>query len=105
MAEEPLDWWRGFWAENDRCLYGNLAQPGACSDNWPVRPAFTTKRPRVPVLVELGEDWIIAHMGGRTGVSYRRFIQDFDFQQQVREACAARLKAEIGFSLKSKVDS
>ena len=105
MAEEPLDWWRGFWAENDRCLYGNLAQPGACSDNWPVRPAFTTKRPRVPVLVELGEDWIIAHMGGRTGVSYRHFIQDFDFQQQVHEACAARLKAEIGFSLKPKVDS
>lgn len=105
MGEEPGDWWRSFWAENDHCLSGHLAQPGACPDNWPVRPAFTTERPRVPILVELGEDWIIDHMGGRMGVSYRRYIQDFDFQQQVREACAARLEAEIGFHLKPKVDS
>jgi hypothetical protein len=46
------------------------------SDGWRAPTSyFTTHRPRVPVLVELGEDWIV----GRMGASYRRYIQDFDF--------------------------
>lgn len=94
-----LAWWRSFWAENDRCLFGEV--PAAGIDALPVRPAFTTDRPRLPILVELGEDWIVDKMG----VSYRRFIQDFDFQQEIRDACAARLEAEIGYRLKPKVDS
>lgn len=97
----PLSWWQAFWTENDRCLHGEAASQAENLDNWPVFPRFTTDRPRVPVLVELGEDWIIDRMG----VSYRRYIQDFDFQQQVRDACAERLLAEIGFRLKPKVDS
>jgi len=99
MENPDLAWWRAFWAENDRCLYGD--QPAALGDARPVRPAFTTARPRVPVLVELGEDWIIHRMAA----PYRRFIQDFEFQQQVRAECAARLMAEIGYHLKPMVHS
>ena len=94
-----LAWWRAFWAENDRCLYGDV--PAAGIDALPVRPAFTTDRPRLPILVELGEDWIVDKMGA----SYRRFIQDFIYQQETRDACAGRLKAEIDYHLKPKVDS
>lgn len=97
----PLEWWQSFWVENDRCLYGQAPDQVDSLDNLPVSPRFTTQRPRVPVLVELGEDWIIDRMR----VSYRRYIQDFGFQQQVRDACAGRLSAEIGFHLKPKVDS
>ncbi|HOG47795.1 MAG TPA: uroporphyrinogen decarboxylase family protein [Anaerolineae bacterium] len=97
MAGCDLQWWREFWAENDRCLYGDAAG----GDERPVFPAFTTQRPRVPVLIELGEDWIIQRMG----VSYRRYIEDFEFQQEVRAACAALLMADIGLHLKPKVDS
>lgn len=97
----PLSWWQEFWAENDRCLYGDTAVLDGNLENQPIFPAFTSDRSRVPVLVELGEDWIIDFMG----VSYRRYIQDCHFQQQVREACAERLLAEIGFRLVPKVDS
>jgi uroporphyrinogen decarboxylase len=96
---DDLGWWRTFWAENDRCLYGDV--PAAGIDALPVRPGFTTDRPRLPILVELGEDWIVDKMGS----SYRRFIQDFAYQQETRDACAERLEAEIAFHLKPKVDS
>lgn len=92
-------WWRAFWTENDRILYGD-ADP-ALGDARPVRPAFSAARSRVPILVELGEDWIIDRMGA----DYRRYIQDFDYQQQVRDACAAVLMDDIGLHLKAKVDS
>lgn len=92
-------WWRAFWEENDRCLYGDLDP--ALGDARPVRPAFSPDRPRVPVLVELGEDWIIE----RTGASYRRYIQDFEYQQAIRAACAETLLRDIGFHLKAKVDT
>ncbi|MDD8015158.1 MAG: uroporphyrinogen decarboxylase family protein [Acidobacteriota bacterium] len=98
-SDADLTWWKAFWAENDRCLYGGI--PAAGIDALPVRPAFTTARPRLPILVELGEDWIVDRMK----VSYRRFIQDFDYQQEIRNACAGRLEAEIGYHLKPKVDS
>jgi len=94
-----LNWWRAFWAENDRCLYGN--QPPELGDARPVQPAFTTLRSRIPVLIELGEDWIIDRMR----VPYRRYIQDFDFQQQVRAQCAAHLMNDIGYHLKPMVHS
>jgi uroporphyrinogen decarboxylase len=96
-----IEWWQNFWAENNRCLYGNALAGNPCTDNLPITPTFTTKRSRAPVLIELGEDWII----GRMGVSYRRFIQDFEFQQQTRTACAEKLMTDIGFYLKPKVDS
>ncbi len=92
-------WWRAFWAENDRCLYGE-SNP-ALGDARPVRPAFSPARSRVPILVELGEDWIIERMGAE----YRRYIQDFGYQHRVRDACAAILLDEIGLHLKAKVDS
>lgn len=92
-------WWRAFWTENDRCLYGDLDP--ALGDARPVRPAFTTNRSRVPVLVELGEDWIIE----RTSASYSRYIREFEYQQAVRDLCAATLMADIGFHLKAKVDT
>jgi len=92
-------WWRAFWAENDRCLYGDLDP--ALGDARPVRPAFSAERSRVPVLVELGEDWII----WRTDSRYGRFIQDFAYQQDVRDRCAALLVDDIAFHLKAKVDS
>ncbi len=94
-------WWQDFWAENDRCLYGNAVTAADTIDDLPVFPAFTTDRPRIPVLVELGEDWIIDRMGA----AYHRFIQDFAYQQQVRQACTKKLMADIGFYLKPKVDS
>jgi hypothetical protein len=98
-TESELRWWREFWAENDRCLYGN--QVPALGDARPVRPRFSAERSRVPVLVELGEDWII----DRTGASYRRYIQDFAYQQKVRGECARLLMADIGMHLKPHVDS
>jgi uroporphyrinogen decarboxylase len=94
-------WWLDFWAENDRCLFGDAVTAAETTDDWPVFPAFTADRPRVPVLVELGEDWIIERMG----LSHRRYFQDFDYQQQVRRGCAEKLMADIGFHLKPKVDS
>jgi len=94
-----IGWWRAFWAENDRSLYGDADM--ALGDARPVRPAFSVERARVPILVELGEDWIIDRMGA----DYRRYIQGFDYQQQVRDACAAILMDDIGLHLKAKVDS
>jgi len=99
-TDTELRWWEEFWAENDVCLYGHAVAIEA-RDSEPVQPAFTVGRPRVPVLVELGEDWIIQRMGA----SYRRFIQDFEYQQTVRQACAERLQAEIGYHLKPMVHS
>ena len=97
LALPSLDTWRAFWAENDYCLYGH-AMGG---DARPVRPAFTTERPHVPVLVELGEDWVI-HF---TRTPYRRYLQDFGLQQRARAAAAERLRNEIGFHLKPRIDS
>jgi len=99
-TEADLSWWKEFWAENDICLYGRPMALDAC-DNEPVYPAFSASRPRVPVLIELGEDWIIQH----TGASYRRFIQDLDYQQAVRQSCAERLRSDIGYHLKPMVHS
>lgn len=96
-----IEWWQQFWQENHRCLYGEMPARDLDIGNLPIRPAFNSKRSRVPVLIELGEDWIV----GQMGVSYRRYIQDFDFQQHTRAACAAKLMADIGFYLKPKVDS
>jgi len=63
LTQAPsLAWWRSFWAENDRCMYRIVPPAGVA--NLPVRPAFTTARSRVRVLVELGEDWIVERMGG-----------------------------------------
>jgi len=100
-ASAPPSWWQEFWSENDLCLYGEAAVAAENLDDWPVFPAFTTDRPRVPVLIELGENWIIEQMQ----VPYRRFIQDFDFQQEVRRACAARMMIDIGFHMKPYVHS
>ena len=96
-----IEWWQQFWAENNRCLYGDSLATDPSTDTLPIMPCFTTNRSRTPVLIELGEDWII----GQMGVSYRRFIQDFDFQQQTRTACAENLMTDIGFYLKPKVDT
>ena len=96
-----LSWWRDFWAENDLCLYGGKAAGSDCLDDWPISPAFTTDRTRVPVLIEPGENWIIEQMQ----VPYRRFIQDFEFQQEVHEACAARVLRDIGLRIKPHVHS
>jgi uroporphyrinogen decarboxylase len=104
---DSKDWWHDFWKENNGCLYGaqhrlDNRDPGAAVlDSLPVRPAFTTERPHVPVLVELGEDWII----DRCGADYRRYILDHDYQQATRERCTALLLDEIGFRLKPKVDT
>ena len=100
-ASAPPSWWQEFWSENDLCLYGEAAVEAANLDGWPVFPAFTTDRPRVPVLIELGENWIIEQMQ----VPYQRFIQDFDFQQEVRRACAAMVMADIGLHMKPYVHS
>jgi len=94
-----IGWWRAFWTENDRSLYGDA--DAALGDARPVRPVFSAAHARVPILVELGEDWIIDRMGAE----YRRYIQDFGYQQQVRDACAAVLMDDIGLHLKAKVDS
>lgn len=98
-TDQDRAWWRAFWAENDRCLYGD--HDPALGDARPVRPRFSAKCSRVPVLVELGEDWII----DRTGASYRRFIQDFDYQLETRARGAALLDAEIALHLKPHVDT
>ncbi len=94
-----IHWWRAFWEENDRCLHGEQDQ--SLEDARPVRPAFSAARARVPVLVELGEDWIV----WRTDTWYGRYIQDFEYQQGVRDWCAALLMDDIAFHLKAKVDS
>jgi len=101
------DFWSDFWRVNNGCLYGeayaldNRDPAASVLDSLPVRPAYTTKRPHVPVLVELGEDWIV----DRTGADYRRYILDFGYQVSVREACGKLLLDDIGFRLKPKVDT
>ncbi|HOV64268.1 MAG TPA: uroporphyrinogen decarboxylase family protein [Spirochaetia bacterium] len=96
-----------FFKENNRCLYGpgyELAfdEPGIERiDALPVRPLASDERPHVPVLIELGEDWIIE----KTKSDYRRYILDYDYQLAVREHCARLLGEEIGFYLKPKVDT
>ena len=92
---------------NNACLYGpeneldNRDPRVSALDDLPVRPAYTTKRAHVPVLVELGEDWII----DRTGANYRRYILDHEYQTAVRKDCEALLLEDIGFRLKPKVDT
>jgi uroporphyrinogen-III decarboxylase len=101
IQHAPLSWWRDFWAENDVCLYGEKAADAKSLDDWPVFPGFTTARPRVPVLIEPGENWIIEQMHA----DYRRFIEDFDYQQEVHRACAAKVRRDIGLRVKPYVHS
>ena len=96
---DSRDFWKDFWQVNTVSLYGFM--PDEAIDDLPIRPSFDRNKPRVPVLIELGEDWIIQKMG----VSYRKYIQDGEYQQEVRSACAARLKQDLEFYLKPKVDT
>ena len=96
---DSRQFWKEFWRVNTVSLYGY--EPSGPIDSLPVRPAFDRNKPCIPVLIELGEDWIIQKMG----VSYRRYIQDPAFQQEVRSACAERLKQDLEFYLKPKVDT
>ncbi|MFA6505852.1 MAG: uroporphyrinogen decarboxylase family protein [Treponemataceae bacterium] len=104
QAPADKEFWTRFWEENDVCLYGAEAgsRNGLSSvDALPVRPSFTTRKPRVPVLIELGEDWII----DKTGSDYRRYILDPVYQRNARDACAKILMDDIGFHLKPKIDT
>jgi len=83
-ASFTVSGWEAFWEENERCFV-----------------PFSTAKLRVPVLVELGDDWILNKMGA----NYRRYYLDFDYQQEVRQACAAEVRKAIGLILKPKVDS
>jgi uroporphyrinogen-III decarboxylase len=104
---EPRSFWNGFWKTNNACLYGadcafdNHDARASRIDPLPARPAYSTAREHIPVLVELGEDWIIDRMGA----DYRGYILDFDYQSSVRKACEAVLLEDIGFRLKPKVDT
>ncbi len=103
----PNSFLRDFFAENNGCLYGpDYALPCdderiAGTDALAIRPSPSSERPHVPVLIELGEDWII----DKTGANYRRYIIDNDYQTAVRKQCAALLAEDIGFYLKPKVDT
>ncbi len=96
-----LSWWHQFWNRNDLCLYGDACSRRRLDNILPraVRKNHTCRR--VPVLIELGEDWII----DTTGAEYRRYIRDFEYQQRVRGICAVKLEEQIGFHLKPKVDT
>ncbi len=96
---DSREFWKEFWRINTISLYGG--EPTGPIDALPVRPSFDRNKPRIPVLIELGEDWIIQKMG----VSYKRYIQDADFQQEIRRACAVQLKQDLEFYLKPKVDT
>jgi uroporphyrinogen decarboxylase len=106
-AMRDRGFWDDFWAANNASLFGSAyafdnRDPRARDlDELPIRPAYSMERPQVPVLVELGEDWII----GRTGAEYRRYILDFEYQSSVRRECEALLLEDIGFRLRPKVDT
>jgi len=74
-----VDWVKEFWAENDRCF-----------------APFSTDKPRVPVSLHLGEDWIKWRMGIK---NHRRFHLDFDYQQEVRLACGEISERELGIPI------
>ena len=50
-TEPDLGWWREFWAENDRCLYGDYDP--ALGDYRPVQPAFGSPAHALPVEMQL----------------------------------------------------
>jgi len=95
-------WWLQFWEANDRTLYGTeFLNHGNGDSLLPCSSSSGDSSLQIPVLIELGEDWIVHY----TGSNYRRYIQDIGYQQGVRKECAMRLDETIGFRLKPKVDT
>ncbi len=99
---QDRDWWLRFWKANNRILYGSEFLTHGNGDSLlPCSIPSVDSSLRIPVLIELGEDWIIHY----TGANYRRYIQDFEYQQVIRKECTKRLDETIGFRLKPKVDT
>ncbi|NCO35059.1 MAG: hypothetical protein AUJ92_11850 [Armatimonadetes bacterium CG2_30_59_28] len=77
---QPLDVDLGkFWKENERC-FGR----------------FDRNKPRTPVSLSLGEDFIKWRMGV---TDHPRYYLDFDYQQQTRLACGKLTQEHIGLAM------